>query len=231
MRLRRTGRRLARLGAVLALAGALGPPLDAMAHRSLAYHMVQHEILMLLFAPLVALAWPVGPWLAAVPRAVRRRALRPRAMRGLWRAATSIPGAWLLHSLAIWGWHVPSFFDAAARHSSLHALQHATFAGSAILFWCSLIRPGTAGYGGSVSSAFTTALHTGALGALLTVVPRPLYAAYAGPGALEDQQLAGLIMWVPAGGVLVAAGIGLAAAWLQQAARRSARTGFQARPP
>jgi putative membrane protein len=62
-------------------------------------------------------------------------------------------------------------------------------------------------------------------------VPRPLYAAYAGPAALEDQQLAGLIMWVPAGGVLVVAGVGLAAAWLREAARRAARPDFHGRRP
>jgi cytochrome c oxidase assembly factor CtaG len=231
MRLTRAGRRLARLAAVVVLGGALGPPLDAMAHRSLAAHMVQHEVLMLLFAPLAALAWPVALWLAAVPRSVRRRALRRRPVRRAWQIATSIPAAWLLHALAVWGWHAPRLFDAAAASSALHALQHASFAGTAVLFWWSLLRPGASGYGAAVASAFTTALHTGALGALLTLVPRPLYAAYAGPAALEDQQLAGLIMWVPAGGLLVVAGVGLAAAWLREAARRATRPDFHGRRP
>jgi putative membrane protein len=230
MRLSPAVRSVARLGAVLTLAAALGPPLGEMAHRSLAAHMVQHEILMLVFAPFAALAWPRGPWLAALPRAVRRRALQPRGMRQAWRAATSIPVAWVLHALAIWVWHAPPLFDAAAGSATLHALQHATFAGSAILFWSSLIRPGTAGYGAAVASAFTTALHTGALGALLAVVPRPIYATYAGPGALEDQQLAGLIMWVPAGSILIGVGIALVAAWLRESARRNPYPSVQGPP-
>ena len=102
------------------------------------------------------------------------------------------------------------------RSPSLHALQHACFGGTAVLFWWSLLRP-PAGYGAAVASVFTTALHTGVLGALLTFTPTPLYLAYTGPGALEDQQMGGLIMWVPAGAALVAVGVAFAGAWLRQA--------------
>jgi cytochrome c oxidase assembly factor CtaG len=217
------GRRGARAAALLVLAAALGPPLHGLAERSLAAHMVQHEVLMLVAAPLVALAWPGTPWLAALPRPARRRALGARLVRRAFRAGRSVAGAWLLHGLAVWGWHAPPLFDGAARHPALHALQHASFLGTAVLFWASLLQPGAAGYGAATASVFTTAVHTGALGALLTVVPRPLYATYGGPGALEDQQLAGLIMWVPAGAVLIAAGVALAGAWLREAGRRAAR--------
>jgi putative membrane protein len=106
----------------------------------------------------------------------------------------------------------------------VHALQHVSFGVTAMLFWWSLLRP-AAGYGAAVASVFTTALHTGALGALLTFMPTPLYLAYAGAGALEDQQLGGLIMWVPAGAALVAVGVAFAAAWLRQAERRARRLG------
>ena len=57
---------------------------------------------------------------------------------------------------------------------------------------------------------------------MLAFAPAPLY-AYREIGALEDQQLAGLIMWISAGVVLVVAGLALGAAWLREAERRGAR--------
>jgi putative membrane protein len=81
MRLRRRARLLLRVAALAALAAVLGPPLHHAAETSFAAHMAQHELLMLVAAPLVALGWPVAPWLAALPRPVRRRALRMPAGR------------------------------------------------------------------------------------------------------------------------------------------------------
>jgi putative membrane protein len=69
---------------------------------------------------------------------------------------------------------------------------------------------------------FTTAVHTGVLGAMFTLSTRPFYAVYAArtPDPVSDQQLAGLVMWIPAGFVLTVAGIGLFAAWLGESERR-----------
>jgi putative membrane protein len=189
--------------------------------------MVQHQVLMLGAAPLIVLGWPPPRWLRGLG-SPGRRLLRWRPTRGAWRAGTSVLGAWVLQALTLWAWHAPAFFDAALETPPLHALEHASFLLTAVLFWGSLLHPGAAGYGAAVASTFTTALHTGALGALLTFGPTPRYAAYGGPGALEDQQLAGLIMWIPSGAILVAAGVGLAAAWLRQAARQGARRDVRA---
>jgi putative membrane protein len=107
----------------------------------------------------------------------------------------------------------------------VHAAQHASFFLSALLFWWSLLYArGRAGYGLGVLYIFTTAVHTSILGALLTFAPSVWYPAYApgtrawGLSPLEDQQIGGLIMWVPAGVVYLAAGLALFAAWLRESA-------------
>jgi cytochrome c oxidase assembly factor CtaG len=105
-----------------------------------------------------------------------------------------------------------------------------------MLFWWGLVvgRYGRAGYGAAVFYVFTTVVHTGLLGAMLTFAGVPLYEVYQAPAArrgidpLADQQLAGLLMWIPAGAVLTVTGIALFAAWLGEAERR---TRPSARPP
>lgn len=203
----------------LVLAGALFSPIDALADRSFALHMAQHELLMLVAAPLFVLARPLEAWTWALAQGLRRRAHAvthaPWARRA-WRAIAGHRGAWCLHASALWIWHVPTLFVAAADNPSLHVLQHACFFGSALLFWWSVLRHRTAG---ALFSVFTTMLHTGALGALLSLAPHPWYLAPAqstvlGMSALEDQQLGGLVMWVPGSLAYLLAGLGLVAGWL-----------------
>jgi cytochrome c2 len=185
--------------------------------------MVQHELLMLVAAPLLVVGRPLVPILAALPRRLRRhaspwaRALAPGAF-----------GAWLFHAVAIWLWHVPGIYDLAVRVPGVHALEHASFLGTAALFWWALLRgPGArAGAGLAVIYVFTTALHTGLLGVLLLFARRPWYATHAatapvhGLDPLADQQLAGLIMWVPAGVLLGVAGVFCMALWFRDIERR-----------
>jgi len=223
MRLIGPARLAVRAGAVVALGAALAPPLHEAAERSFAAHMVQHELLVLVAAPLVAAGWVTAPVLDVLPARVRRLALTARRVRAVWRRATSPLAAWLLHAVTIWAWHAPALFDATLAHPLVHALEHATFTATAVAFWWSLLRPGRAGHGVAMLSAFTTAVHTGALGALLTFAPAAVYGYGTTVAALEDQQLAGLIMWVPAGAVFVVAGVALGAAWLGEAERRGAR--------
>jgi putative membrane protein len=109
------------------------------------------------------------------------------------------------------------------------------FMGTAVLFWWGLIygRYGRAAYGASVLFVFVTAIHTGVLGALFTFSRWPLYPLYEqrahahGVDPIADQQLAGVIMWVPAGVVLMLFGLGLFMAWLSESERRVAATGEQ----
>jgi putative membrane protein len=210
----------------LALAAALLSPLDAAASRSFAVHMVQHEVLMLVAAPLLVLGRGLPTMLWALPRGGRRalgRATRRHWLRAAWGALTAPLAAWLLHAAALWVWHAPRLFNAAVEDPALHDWQHASFLVTALIFWHALLR-----HGARVSAVvylFTTTVHTGVLGALLTFAPRPLYTAL-DPGLsafgaltpLEDQQLGGLIMWVPGALVYVGVALALLARWLREPA-------------
>jgi cytochrome c oxidase assembly factor CtaG len=196
--------------------------------------MVQHELLMALAAPLLVLGRPLIPMLWALPMRWRRRLggwAKAAPVQGGWRWATAPFAAWLLHAAALWLWHLPGPYQATLASEAMHTLQHASFLGTGLLFWWALVhgREGRMGYGAAVFYLFATAMHSGGLGALLTFAPSPWYPAYGGSAqawgltALEDQQLAGLIMWIPAGLVYVVAGLILLAAWMREAERRAAR--------
>ena len=118
-----------------------------------------------------------------------------------WPLRTPPLAAWVLHALAIWLWHVPRLFDAAAAGAGMHMLQHGCFFASALLFWWTVFRRVRTGM--AVVYLLTTLIHTGALAALLTFAPAPLYA----DATLVQQQLGGLVMWVPAGFAMLAAGL------------------------
>lgn len=215
----------------LALMVSVLPPLDALAIQLFSAHMAQHELMMLVGAPLVMAGRPVPVWLVALPLRWRQRAarlLQRRSTMGTWRMLTMPVVAWTCHGLAIWLWHLPAAYDAAVRNEAVHVVQHASFVATSILFWWGLLygRYGRSGYGAAVLYVFTTAVHTGLLGAMVTFAGTPLYDVYLGPAAargidpLGDQQVAGLLMWVPAGFVFTTLGIALFAAWLGEAERR-----------
>jgi putative membrane protein len=194
--------------------------------------MVQHELLMALAAPLLVLGRPLEAWTWALPLATRRSlawlAHHP-ALLGSWRALTEPLGAWTLHALALWIWHVPALFQHALENEGVHVLQHVSFFVSALFFWWSILGRPAHRNGTAIASLFTTMLHTGALGALLTFAPRVWYPDYGAAAAafgltpLEDQQLGGLVMWVPAGAAYVVAALAIVAGWLAPAGLRGAR--------
>ena len=203
------------------LAVALLSPVDALGGALFSMHMVQHELLMVAAAPLLVLARPLEAWTWALAPRWRRilgDLFHARAWQRFWHVATDPLGAWLIHAVALWAWHVPVFFEAALVHEGVHALQHASFFLGALLFWWSVLaQPVRSGAG--LASVFTTMLHTGGLGALLTFAPTPWYAHYAqtlayGLTPLDDQQLGGLIMWVPGGLAYLVAGLAIVAGWL-----------------
>jgi putative membrane protein len=207
------------------------PPLDALAVELFSVHMLQHELMMLIGAPLVTLGRPLPVWLAALsgsPHAAAARTLQWTPVSGGWRLLTTPVVACALHGLAIWLWHLPRLYDAAVANEAIHALQHAMFIGTSLLLWWGLLygRYGRAGYGAAVFYLFATAVHTGILGAMLTFARVPMYDVYASPAAMRgidalgDQQVAGLVMWVPAGLVLTLAALAFLAAWLSASERR-----------
>lgn len=210
----------------LALVAVLLSPLDSLAEISFAAHMAQHVVLLVIAPPLMVLGKPFAPLIAALPPAWRRplgtQILR-RLSRRPWRLLTWLPVAASLHSIVIWLWHVPLAFQAALENEFVHAIEHLSLLGSALLFWWSVIHAGRRGYsryGSGILSLFLVAMHTKLLGALIAFAPAPLYAAYAnssspwGLSALEDQQLAGLIMLLPCEIIYLLTGLTLMAAWL-----------------
>jgi cytochrome c oxidase assembly factor CtaG len=213
----------------LALATALSPPLDEWSEQWLAAHMVQHELLMIVAAPLIAVGAPIVGLLRAMPSQLRSRvvaAVHRRFVTAVWSMLTSPPSAFCLYGVALWIWHLPALYDYALEHEAVHVAQHLCFFGTATLFWWGIAhgRHGRLGYGAAVVYVFATAVHGGLLGALLTISPRVWYAPYVAhhpPGLtpLQDQQLAGLLMWVPASLTFVAAGLFLFAAWLRHSDR------------
>jgi putative membrane protein len=222
--------RAAFAGGWVALLGAVLPWLDAAALARFSAHMAQHELMMIVGAPLLVASRPVATSLWALPDNWRQRAAaasRNRWMRRLVDRATLPWVAWAGHGLAVWIWHAPVLYGAALQNEGVHAMQHAMFTGASILFWSGLLngRYGRAGYGAAVLYVFTTAVHTGTLGALLTIAPNPIYAEYVAQGgngnALADQQVAGLLMWIPAGLLMTIFGLALLAAWIGAAERRN----------
>ena len=214
------------------LAVALLSPLHAMSEALFSMHMVQHELLMVVAAPLLFLARPLVPMLWALHAPWRRRvgrALNAHTLRRAWTTLSSIPIAWALHAAAIWAWHLPVLYEQTLSSPLVHAAQHVSFFATALLFWWSIVRGRQARTAG-VIALFTTAVHTGALGALIALSPAPWYPRYGeasaawGLTALEDQQLAGLIMWMPATIGYAAGALWLAATWLREPRTRPALT-------
>jgi putative membrane protein len=195
----------------VSLVAALVSPLDPLGSQLFSAHMVQHELLMVVAAPLLVLGRPLATWTWALAPAQRRvvgRWVQSRGWTALWKVLTDPLVAWALHAIALWAWHIPALFNGALEHEGLHILQHFSFFGTALFFWWAVLGHDPRGRyapGHSAAYLFTTMMHTAALGALLSLAPTPWYAPYIAQAAalgfdpVEDQQLGGLVMWVPAG--------------------------------
>jgi putative membrane protein len=216
-------------GGMLLLALALVAPLHALGGSLFAAHMSQHVLMMTVAAPLLVMGAPVTAWTWALPPRGRKLvsgAWHGRGVAPAWRLLRRPAAAWLVHAAAIWVWHIPSLYSATVTSDMMHTAQHLSFMGAAVLFWYSL--QARSFHGAAVIYLLTTAMHSSLLGALLAFSPHVYYAPYAataplwGLSALEDQQIGGFIMWVPAGGLYFAAALVLLASWLRTAERRAA---------
>ncbi len=221
----------------LVMAGALVSPLHEAGERSFAAHMLEHELLMLVAAPLLVLSRPLGVALWALPRGMRLALARWSRGRGVsvpWRIASAPIFATIAQAAVLWLWHAPAAFDLALVHRGWHVVQHLCFVVSALLFWWAMLVARPQRIGISVGCLFFTSLVSGALGALMAFSRGPWYAGYSrlgldafGLSPAEDQQIAGLLMWVPGGLMHAAAGIVLLARGLErQEARRSGFAGL-----
>jgi cytochrome c oxidase assembly factor CtaG len=225
-------------GGMLTMILALFSPIATLDGVLFSAHMVQHLLLIQVGVPLLLLGSPLLPILWAFPlsrrRAIGRIFVAGHAVHRIFYRLTSPPLAAALHLGVLALWHQPSFYDAAQGATLIHQLEHTTFLGTALLYWWVIIHPSGGrrrlGYAAAILYVIPLLLLENLIGALLTFANQPLYATYrTGPGLwgfspLDDQQLAGLIMWVPGGLLLLIPVFALLTAELRLQERAAART-------
>ena len=206
---------------------ALLSPLHHLSESLFSAHMIQHELLMVVAAPLIVIGRPTPFLLWGLPR-------KARTLAGSLLSVEPTPlAAFLLHSAALWVWHYPKFFDASVTNDFVHALQHLSFFGTALIFWWAIFysRARKGGEGNAIVYLFLTGIHTTLLGALLSFTDSVTYTAYNDAGTHlwgltvnEDRQLGGIIMWVPGGIVYMVAALALMMKWISESGARVAKT-------
>ena len=203
------------LAGITAIAVALLSPIAAYSEELFSMHMVQHLLLLLIAPPLLLLGAPLLPVLWALPRTTRRVVARRMApghpLHGIGHALTTPGVAVALYVMTVAIWHVPAMYDAAQGRTITHDLEHLMFFGTAMLYWWPIIHPSQGrrrlSYGLALPYLLPPFAEGMLIGALLTFSSVPLYATYQGLdtspiwglSSIDDQQLGGLIMWVPGG--------------------------------
>ena len=217
-------------GAVLFMSGwlvltlSLVSPLHAAGERSFTMHMIEHELIMLVATLLLAMSTSGGVMAWGLPRPLRLSlgGSWKSPLQSLWRRLTDPVTATAIQAAVLWMWHAPVLFDRALESSGWHIAQHFCFFASSLIFWWAMLHPRRGGYGVSAACLFATSLIGGALGALMSFSSSPWYSDYAAMGMtgigldpVDDQRLAGLIMWIPGGLVHGVAAIALFYKWLR----------------
>lgn len=236
-------------GGLGALVVALVSPLEGVAGALFSAHMVQHLILILGAAPLLVLGAPLYVCLWGLPMRWRttlaERWHGAERVRTLWHGLTHPLFVWGLYAATMWGWHAPPLFSAALHNDLVHEVEHLSFLFAAMGFCWILLRPmgrRRLSRGMGILYLFTTSAHGSLLGVLIAFAPRPWYAHYVdtapawGLTPLQDQQLAGLIMWIPVGMAYAGLAAVLFVLWIKDVeleTRRSERrsTARRARTP
>jgi cytochrome c oxidase assembly factor CtaG len=189
---------------------ALCSPLDPLGHSLLQAHMIQHLLLMMVVPPLIWLGAPVAPVLLGLPRPLRRAVARGLAARPV-RRLTAVVGhpafGLVAFSVAFWFWHLPALYDLALGSDAWHHVEHVCFLATALLYWRPVILawPARSPWPRWTMIPYLVLgeFQNTALSAILAFSDRVIYPAYEaaprlwGVSALEDQSIAGAIMWVP----------------------------------
>lgn len=180
---------------------ALASPLDTLADRFLAVHMAQHIVLLVMAPPLLLLGTPIAPLLHGLPASRARAVLGAFVSRLSDRLGHPVV-CWLAMSLATWGWHVPAAFELAVRDRAWHVVEHASFLTAGLLFWWPVVQPWPSRArwprGALILYLVLADIQNTALAAILTFSESVLYPSYGrGASALDQQVIAGLLMWVP----------------------------------
>jgi putative membrane protein len=200
-------------------AAALISPLCALSVSLFSARVSQHMVLEIVAAPLVALGRPAAVYAAAW-----------RGQRENGRLSTPRPYGALAASVAfaaaLWYWHAPGPYTATFESDLIYWLMHATSFGAALWLWSAMFQASRDRLGEFLAAALITTLQMGFLGAVITFAARPLYrvhwltTAAWGLTPLQDQQLGGVIMWIPAGAIFLAAIITAMGLAMQRAGTR-----------
>jgi cytochrome c oxidase assembly factor CtaG len=203
---------------------ALVSPLHEAGERSFTMHMIEHELIMLVATLLLVLSDAGGILAWGLPRVLRRvlAGSWTTPLQTLWKRLTEPVTATIVQAVVMWVWHAPALFDRALQSDWWHAAQHLSFVLASLLFWSAMLNPRRGNYLLSAVCLFLTSMVEGALGALMTFSASPWYAAYAAMGVTgigldpeTDQQLAGLVMWIPGGLLHGVAALLLLHRWLK----------------
>jgi cytochrome c oxidase assembly factor CtaG/cytochrome c2 len=224
------------------LFAALVSPVHEMSEQLLSAHMVQHLLLMFAAPPLLVYGRPVIAFLWAFPPGGRKRVGRWWSGLGLGRLFEALMHpflVWVLYCGSFVTWHLPRLYEWALRDENVHTAEHLCFFVTSLMFWSLVIEFSERrrlGYGATLLLIVHTAILSGLPGALIALAPRPIYPAYAGGVAawgmtlMQDQQLAGVIMWIPAGLAYLAAAAFVFVRWLEDADRHTPRSLRRAAP-
>jgi cytochrome c oxidase assembly factor CtaG len=198
------------LAGIGVLALALVSPLEALDDRLLLTHMVQHLLLLMIAPPLLLLSAPQIPMVRAIPPAIAKRTVglvaKSRAARRVFAEVTHPVTGLVLFSLVMLVWHLPVPFQAALRSDDWHFLEHCCMVAAGLLFWYPIIQPWPAAHRWSLTLVPYLLIADGAnsvVAAFMIFSGRLLYPSYAslprlgGISAIDDQIIAGAIMWVP----------------------------------
>ena len=225
------------LGA-LAIGFALGSGIERYDTTLFSVHMIQHVLLVLVAAPLVALAAPITLLLRVSSRATRRRWLLPILHARLVRVLTFPVVAWIVFAGVMWASHFSGFFDLALEDPIVHDLEHGLFLASALLFWWPAIgldpAPWRLGFPARIAYVFLQMTQNTFLAVVLLNASTALYPHYASLGApygmdaLADQRLAAGVMWLAGDAIFLAAIMLLVAAWMRAEHRDQPRVDRQA---
>jgi cytochrome c oxidase assembly factor CtaG len=215
------------LGGWTVLTLALISPLHEGGEHSFTLHMIEHELIMLVATLLLAASSAGGALAWGLPRPLRLSlgGTWKAPLAAAWKQLTEPVTATVLQAIALWAWHAPALFDRALDHPGWHIAQHMSFLLTSLFFWTAMLNPRRgSNYGTSAMCLFLTSLVGGALGALMAFSSSPWYAGYAAMGVsgigldlVTDQQLAGLVMWIPGGLVHAGAALILLNRWLKTA--------------
>ena len=226
-------RTVAFLAGMLALAFALISGIERYDTSLFSVHMVQHVLLMLVAAPLLALAAPITLVLRLSSGETRRRWLIPFLHSRVVRFLAHPIVAWVMFAVMMWATHFSPLFNASLEDPLIHDLEHMLFLSGALLFWWPAVAldpaPWRMSHPARIGYLFTQMTQNTFLAVVILNATAVLYPHYAtlvrpwGMAALEDQRLAAGIMWIVGDAVFLTAILAVVAGWMRAEARNEAR--------